>query len=351
MVVVIHELSPVPEKLNWLAGSYFSCSLHMPSILFPKQSNTGIKTYLINKLLKFLGSAIGVILVVFFVFLFYTDLYLYLRPIPKDFDKMIQQHMEAAKLPGVSVLVFKDGKPVYSKQYGYTNLETQEQPTQNSLFQVASISKLVTGTAILKLYEQGKLHLDDDINKHLPFSVKNPSFPDTAITFRMLLSHVSSVSDGSFFFGSPYWDMYNEIGKPTYKAEPLDSFITHYFKSDEKYYDEKDNFNDAKLGTMLEYSNVGYGLLGYLVEQVSGMPFNEFCKQEIFSPLDMKHTRWLIKNVEKETMAIPYNYNLLSNTYVRLGAYELSTYSESGLKTSSAEFMRFLHVFWIMVKR
>ncbi|OHU85141.1 hypothetical protein BET10_14035 [Pseudoalteromonas amylolytica] len=264
---------------------------------------------------------------------------------------MIQQHMEAAKLPGVSVLVFKDGKPVYSKQYGYTNLETQEQPTQNSLFQVASISKLVTGTAILKLYEQGKLHLDDDINKHLPFSVKNPSFPDTAITFRMLLSHVSSVSDGSFFFGSPYWDMYNEIGKPTYKAEPLDSFITHYFKSDEKYYDEKDNFNDAKLGTMLEYSNVGYGLLGYLVEQVSGMPFNEFCKQEIFSPLDMKHTRWLIKNVEKETMAIPYNYNLLSNTYVRLGAYELSTYSESGLKTSSAEFMRFLHVFWIMVKR
>ncbi|RXJ66351.1 hypothetical protein CS022_24620 [Veronia nyctiphanis] len=258
---------------------------------------------------------------------------------------MITQQMEAAKLPSASVLVFKDGEVVFSKQYGFSNLEKKIAPSQNSLYQVASVSKLVTGTAIMKLYDQGKLQLDDDVNQYLPFSVRNPDFPDTPITFRMLLSHTSSISDGSFFFGSPYWDLYEDIGKPTQKPESLDLFVTSYFTPGAKYYDKDNNFNNAKPGTIAEYSNVAYGLLGYLIEQVSGIPFYEFCRQEIFFPLEMAHTRWLSRNLEQNRMAMPYNYNLISNTFKPLGTYDLSTYSDGGLKTSSIEFMRFLHVF------
>ena len=299
----------------------------------------------VHKSMKILGSIFAVTLALISLFLFYTDLHLYLRPIPEDFDQMIKQQMEAAKLPGASVLVFKDGDVIFSKQYGFANIEKQVPPSQNSLYQVASVSKLVTGTAIMKLYEQGKLQLDDDINQYLSFNVRNPNFPDTPITFRMLLAHVSSISDGSFFLGSPYWDLYKDIGKPTRKPEPLGLFVTSYLTPGAKYYDKDDNFNSAKPGTKPEYSNVAYGLLGYLIEQISGMPFYEFCRQEIFDPLEMKHTRWLSSNLEQSRMAMPYDYNLMNNTFQALGAYDLSTYTDGGLKTSSIEFMRFLHVF------
>jgi len=258
---------------------------------------------------------------------------------------MITQQMEAAKLPSASVLVFKDGEVVFSKQYGFANIEKKIVPTQNSLYQVASVSKLVTGTAIMKLYEQGKLQLDDDVNQYLSFSVRNPNFPDTPITFRMLLSHASSISDGSFFLGSPYWNLYKNIDKPSHKPESLGLFITSYLTPYAKYYDQGSNFNTSRPGTHSEYSNVAYGLLGYLIEQISGIPFYEFCKQEIFSPLGMQHTRWLSHNIEKSKMAMPYNFSLINNTFQPVGAYDISTYSDGGLKTSSIEFMRFLHIF------
>ena len=298
-----------------------------------------------KKILKILGSIFAATLALVSLFLFYTDLHLYMRPIPENFEQMITQQMEAAKLPGASVLIFKDGEVVFSKQYGFANVEKKIAPSKNSLYQVASVSKLVTGTAIMKLYEQGKLQLDDDVNQYLPFSVRNPSYLDTPITFRMLLSHVSSISDGSVFLGSPYWEQYKDIGKPAHKPEALDLFIVSYFTPGAKHYDEGGSFNSSKPGTKPEYSNVAYGLLGYLVEQISGIPFDEFCREEVFSPLDMQHTRWLSRNLEKSRMAIPYNYSLMSNTFQAIGAYDLSTYSDGGLKTSSIEFMRFLHIF------
>ncbi|TMP77841.1 hypothetical protein CWB73_18680 [Pseudoalteromonas phenolica] len=296
-------------------------------------------------MIKRLTFLIGIPFVLIFSFLFYTDLHLYMRPTPKSFDEMLSQYMEAAKLPGASVLVFKEGEIVFSKQYGRANLESQTAPTQTTLYQVASVSKLVTGTAVIKLYEQGKLKLDDDINQYLPFSVRNPHFPDTPITIRMLLSHVSSISDGSFFLGSPYWDLYQDIGKKTFKPEALAQFIEGYFTSRSEYYDQGNNFNTSKPGTQPEYSNVAYGLLGYLVEHVSGMPFYEFCKQEIFTPLEMQHTRWLSENLETNDVAVPYSYHLMTRDYQGIGTYEMPTYADGGLKTSAIEFMRFLHIF------
>ena len=82
----------------------------------------------VKRPLKITCSIFAVILGLVSLFLFYTDLHLYMRPIPEDFDQMIAQQMEAAKLPGASVLVFKEGEVVFSKQYGYANLEKKLLP-------------------------------------------------------------------------------------------------------------------------------------------------------------------------------------------------------------------------------
>jgi CubicO group peptidase (beta-lactamase class C family) len=276
---------------------------------------------------------------------FYLDFHLYLRPIPQDFEKAILQQMEAAKLPSTSVLVFKKDQITFSKGYGFANIEEPRLASPDTLYQIASVSKLVTATAVMLLYEQGRFLLDDDINEYLPFKVRNPSFPDAPITFRMLLAHTSSISDGSFFWEGAYWDTYDAIGQSEEAVEPLGKFIRDYFTLDGRYYDAEVNFNDAKPGTKLEYSNVVFGLLGYLVEYTSKQSFEEFCRQKIFNPLYMNSTQWSSGKADRSRMAMPYDYNMLNNTFEPIGFYDIVTYPDGGLITTTTEFMRFMYLF------
>ncbi|MFT4924450.1 MAG: CubicO group peptidase (beta-lactamase class C family) [Phenylobacterium sp.] len=269
----------------------------------------------------------------------YLELHLYLRPIPQDFDKAMQQHIEAAKFPSAAVLVFKQGQVVFSKGYGLANIAKQQKATPDTLYQIASVSKLVTATAVMRLYEQGHLQLDDDINQYLPFKVRNPHFPDAAITFRMLLAHAASIGDGP-----AYWDSYT-LGQSEDPTEPLGEFLRAYFSPNSHHYDPTQNFIDAKPGTQLEYSNIGFGLLGYLVEHISGQPFEIYCRQQIFKPLNMPASQWFYRDIDKSRMAMPYGYDALRRTFTPLGYYSFSNYPDGTLKTSTTEFMRFLQVF------
>lgn len=268
----------------------------------------------------------------------YLELHLYLRPIPKDFDKAISQQIKAAKYPSATVLVFKKGKVIFSKGYGIANIEKKLAATPETLYQIASVSKLVTATAVMRLFEQGHIQLDDDISQYLPFKVRNPQYPDMPISFRMLLAHVGSISDGP-----SYWNSYT-LGVSEDPTEPLGQFLQEYFTPNGLHYDE-DNFVDAKPGTKVEYSNVAFGLLGYLVEHISSIPFEKYCENEIFKPLGMPNTKWFNRDVDKSRMAMPYGYNAFQKTFTPLGFYGFTTYPDGSLKTSTSEFMRFLHVF------
>ncbi|WP_299797378.1 serine hydrolase [uncultured Shewanella sp.] len=269
----------------------------------------------------------------------YLDLHLYLRPIPQDFDTAMHQQLEAAKFPGATVLVFNQGKVIFSKGYGFANIEEGRAATPDTLYQIASVSKLVTATAVMRLYEQGLLQLDDDINQYLPFAVRNPLFPDAPVTFRMLLAHVGSIGDGP-----AYWDSYT-LGQSEDPIEPLGEFLREYFTPDGRYYNSEGNFVDAKPGTQAKYSNVGFGLLGYLVEQISGLPFEKYCRQEIFLPLDMPSSQWFYRDLDKSRMAMPYGYDAVNKTFTPLGHYSFTNYPDGSLKTSTTEFMRFLFLF------
>ncbi len=165
--------------------------------------------------------------------------------------------------------------------------------------------KTKTAMAVLQLWEKGAFKLDDDINLYLPFKVRNPAYPDDPITFRQLLTHKSSIKDGEAY------DESYSCGDPTIS---LKEWIEGYLTSGGKHYDAKDNFYAWKPGTIdppeepRSYTNVGFGLLGYLVEVISNMDFAEYCKENIFDPLEMTHTGWYLSDVDMSKHAVPYMY-------------------------------------------
>ncbi len=118
------------------------------------------------------------------------------------------------------------------------------------------------------------------MNDYLPFRVVNPHFPDVPITFRMLLTHTSSIQDN----GGQLWGAqgYSDGDSPV----SLREWVEGHFVPGGKYYTGSD-YMVAPPGTVFEYSNFGFALLGYLVESISGIPFDIYTRQHIFEPLGM----------------------------------------------------------------
>ena len=133
--------------------------------------------------------------------------------------------------------------------------------TADTVLNVASISKTFTNAAVLQLWEDGRIDLDDDVNRYLPFRLVHPRHPGTAITFRHLLTHTASIGDGEAY------DSSYACGDP---AVSLGDWIEGYLVAGGKYYDAEESFLDAEPGETYSYSNVGFGLLGFLVEHISG---------------------------------------------------------------------------------
>ena len=259
-----------------------------------------------------------------------------------NFDSTIMEAMKASNAPGAVILIICDRQIKYTKGYGLADPLSGRVVTPDTLFTIASISKTVTATALMTLYEQKKFTLDDDINLYLPFQVRNSYFPDAPITFRMLLSHTSTLMDSDIFY-----EYYTLHKTPVLPDSPilLENFLRDYLCPDGKLYNIKDNFLKAKPGTKYAYSNIGYGLLGFLTECISGMRFNEYCKQVIFEPLGMRNTSWYFKDVDLNLMAIPYGYDNSLHQPIRYGFYSYPTYPDGTLKTSANEFAHFLFVF------
>lgn len=267
------------------------------------------------------------------------DLQLYFKPVSSDLDVAVEEQLKAAKLPGVAMVAIKDNQIVFAKGYGLANIDQNRPVTPDTIFQIASVSKLVTATTLMRLLEQGKFGLDDDINAYLPFSVRNPAYPDTPITFRMLLAHTSGIIDG------PSYNQSYTIGKSEDPMLALGDYLNGYFTPGGEFYQAKKNFSRNTPGAVYEYSNVGFGLVGYLAERIAGKPFDQVCRDEVFVPLGMNHSAWYYREVDKSIWAMPYAYNILSRSYSPIGAYGFSTYPDGALKTSANDFARFLAPF------
>ena len=110
----------------------------------------------------------------------------------RDEDELIEfieSIYESNLIPGLSISVVKNNNIVWGKQFGYANIDANIPVDENTMFILSSISKTITATALMMLYEQNLFMLDDDIDNYLPFNVNHPDYPLTPISFKMLLSH------------------------------------------------------------------------------------------------------------------------------------------------------------------
>jgi len=225
-------------------------------------------------------------------------------PESSGLDEFIRSRLEQDHAPGFSAGVVDGERLVWSAGYGFANIDSGIPMTAETLQNIGSISKTVTATAVMQLWEEGSFNLDDDVSEYLPFAVRNPRFGETPITFRQLLTHRSSITDGPAY-GASY-----ACGDP---AVSLGDWIRGYFVPEGPYYSAEENFQEWEPGTVdppprpRAYSNVGYGLLGFLVEVISGTPFSTYCHDKIFQPLGMHETAWHLVDLDTSKHAIPYS--------------------------------------------
>jgi CubicO group peptidase (beta-lactamase class C family) len=258
-------------------------------------------------------------------------------PNPERLDNYLIRQMRQAKIPGVSAIILTEGKVSWTGNFGYASLEDNIPVTENTLFAVASCSKPVTATAIMMIYENGFISLDSDINEYLPFSIRNPHFPNDEITIRMLLSHTSSLLDNIDVYLSQYTI---ESGGGD-SSISLEEYIYNYFNQEGIYYDPVLNFNtELGPGKVYNYCNMGYALLGYILEQVTGQPFDEFCNKNIFTPLNMYETAWFLKDIDISKLAVPYDVQ--EDSITPICYYGFPSYPDGQLRTSALEYANFI---------
>ena len=218
----------------------------------------------------------------------------------KRLGDFIDSEMLARHVPGLSAcLVHKQGHILWSQNFGYANLATNEKMSFDHVQNIASISKTFTTVAAMQQVEAGLLGIDADVSDYLPFDLRHPDHPDQAITARMLMRHVSGLRDGSVYA------RHYACGDPRMS---LGVWINEYFDQSGVFYNSDENFTPWAPGEKYEYCNVSFGLLGHLVEITSGLSLPDYCERNIFTPLGMSRTRWMIADIDAAMTTTPYTW-------------------------------------------
>lgn len=196
-------------------------------------------------------------------FLFLLSLHFnYSQNLDSQIDNIISS-VYTSNQPGISILVAKEGKTIYKKAFGVSNLELEKVMTPKNVFEIGSITKQFTAVSILMLEEQGKLNVEDEITKYIP------DYPTRGkiIKIRHLLNHTSGIKGNT-----PVSD------KNMAKTDMTPKELINYFKNKPMNFDPGEQFR---------YSNSGYILLGYIIEMVTGQSYADFIEKNIFEKLDM----------------------------------------------------------------
>ncbi|GGG53938.1 serine hydrolase [Paenibacillus radicis (ex Gao et al. 2016)] len=221
-------------------------------------------------------------------------------------------------LTGAVVAVVNGDQPVLVKGYGYANVERQTPvDPNNTLFRVASITKTFTATTVMQLAEEGKVELDRDISPYLK-GIVIPNKTGSPLTLKHLMTHTSGFdrTEAAADEGDP-GDVY-----------PLDRFI-------------KDNIPTVvrKPGEAYRYDNYAYNLLGYIVQNVSGKPFDQVVQQRIFMPLGMKNSHLILTPDIQKRLATPYDSD--GEPLPQYATYPNNS-PDGGMMTTGTDMARFM---------
>ncbi|MEB2776982.1 serine hydrolase domain-containing protein [Algoriphagus sp. D3-2-R+10] len=275
-------------------------------------------------------------------------------------DQMLDQTVSSNQVPGLVALIVKDGMIVYHEAKGLADVSSNTKMAKDQIFRIASQSKAITSTAVMMLWEEGKFRLDDPISKYIP-EFANPQiltgfrYGDSSystkpspreITIRHLITHTSGIGYGVI-------DADERMKMIYAKAGIVDAFTTEPVKI-------SNNIKKlAKLplhhepGEKFTYSE-GLDVLGYFIEVVSGMPFDQFLKTRIFDPIGMNNTGFYLDEaqgkklvtihhkVDNKWEAFPVTF--YDPDYPKTGAKSFFS-GGAGLSSTAEDYAKFLQMY------
>ena len=215
---------------------------------------------------------------IFFLVLLCTGIKAQTNAFEQEIEKMIRDN----KAMGLSVAVVKHHKIIYSKSFGWKDKESQQPLMEDHIFRIASISKSFSATSIMQLVEAKKISLDDDVSNLIGFKVRNPKFPETVITLRMLLSHLSSINDSEGYFSL---DFINPAKNPNWAK----------------------CYSDYEPGKGYRYCNLNFNMVGTIIERVSGERFDQYVKHHVLDPLGL-YGGYCVDSLDRNRFATIYEY-------------------------------------------
>jgi len=249
-------------------------------------------------------------------------------------DGFIRARMAEAHVPGLAACIVKDDAVVWAQGFGLRDIALALPVTPQTPFMLASVSKTVTGTALMQLWDADRYELDDDVEPHLAFPLDHPLYPADPITFRQVLTHTASIGDN--------WDVMMSVYVRGDSPIPLGLFLEHYLVPGGRFYDPTKNFVSKPPGTKYSYSNIGFALAGHLVESIEGVPFDLYCRAAIFQPLGMQSTSFRFTDFAPATVAMPYRWAPALQGFVPYGYYGYPDYPDGCLRSSALDLARFL---------
>ena len=253
---------------------------------------------------------------------------------PTSFDSLITLLLRIGHYPSMSACIIHNTTILWKNSYGFSNLETQKPATTQTIYIVASITKTITSTALMQLYDQGLFDLDDDVNAYLPFSLRNPNYPNDSITIRMILSHSSSLVTDPLSY---HW--FNFSSPPPIPWYPA-PWLQEYLLPGGAYYTPEIWDTTHQPGTYMQYANINFDIAAYLVQLLSGQPFHEYCNDHIFTPLGMTRTGFRLPDLPIGDVAFPYLFE--NGSFIALPQYQLLHYPIGGLMTTIDDLTCFL---------
>ncbi|MGH9606224.1 MAG: serine hydrolase [Terracidiphilus sp.] len=234
------------------------------------------------------------------------------------FDGVLSLQLERSDIAGATVLVMQNGNVLLERGYGYSNLKdkTPVDPA-STIFRLASISKLFTWVSVMQLEEQGKLDIDADVNRYLDFKIR-PAFGES-ITLRNLMTHT-----GGFEEVADDIILTNPKKAPTLREDLIENQPMRLFPP----------------GQIPAYSNYGVGLASYIVQRVSGEPFQQYVEEHIFAPLGMTHSSFYQPLPKQLAGSVSEGY--LSSTLKPPMGFEIfNPVGAGGVSSTAADMGRF----------
>jgi len=296
------------------------------------------------------GLSVGVLLVNLFT---QNEVFAATNSTASAFDQAIAAARGKFDIVGLSVAVIHRGQLARQTHLGLADVDRRIPVTNQTKFRIASISKTVTTTALMQLWELGRFKLDDPIGDALGYPVVNPHHPKTPITFRHLLTHTASFGDGP---------AYDDFLMLTYNDPVHAPDLAELLCPEGAHYQNGAVYSTNAPGEHYAYSNFGFGLLGTLVEKMSGERFDEYCARHIFQPLAITASFNPAQLPDPKQLAVLYRpgtngwqpqfddykggspTNRIGADY-RIGHNALICAPQGGLRASVSDLARFVRVF------